>query len=113
MREQIKDKGRLEHILTSIELLMQDAFSIERGKLTEDRLKYYGIVKSLEIIGEASYMLSPQFKEAHPETPWREIIALRHVLVHGYFNIQSDEVWNILHSDIPALRQQVKAYLEA
>lgn len=56
---------------------------IESDIITENSLEYFGIVKLIEIIGEAVYKLTTEFKICHPETPWKEIERMRHVLVHG------------------------------
>ena len=71
---------------------------------------FYAIVKNLEIIGEAAYMLTPAFKDRHPETPWKRIIGLRHILVHDYYQVDADELWNIIQNDLAPLRSQVDTY---
>lgn len=73
MREPIRDKNRLEHILQAIDRLQTHAGNLSKEELEEDVLRYYGIVKNIEIIGEAARMLTNEFKAAHPEVPWRSI----------------------------------------
>jgi len=75
--------------------------------LYNDRLRYYGIVKNIEIIGEAANLLSSEFKESHPEIEWRKIVAMRNVLIHDYYSILPIEVYNVLHKDIPILKSQL------
>ena len=77
-----------------------------------DSMRYFAVVKNLEIVGEASYMLSLPFKESHPDTPWDNIIKMRHILVHGYYQIDADEVWHAAKDDIPPLRMQIERYLQ-
>ena len=72
---------------------------------------YFAIVKNIEIIGEASYMLSPEFKESHPDTDWQVIIAMRHFLVHGYYQVDPEEVWNVIEQDLLPLKTQILSYL--
>ena len=67
MRERIKDKMRLEHIAEAIQRLQTHAGNLSEAELQKDVLRYYGIVKNIEIIGEAARMLTEQFKETHPE----------------------------------------------
>ena len=93
MRETVKDKGRLEHILAAIERIERFSAGKTFESLREDELTYYALVKCIEIIGEASYMLTNEFREAHPQTEWRDIIAMRHVLVHGYYQVSVKQVW--------------------
>ena len=52
--------------------------------LLNDKILYYAVVKNVEIVGEAAYMLSLDFKAEHTDTPWDQIEKMRHVLVHGY-----------------------------
>jgi len=110
MREELRDPGRLEHILASIDRI----YNFVEGHIAED-LKgdsqlFYAVVKNLEIIGEAAYMLSPAFKENHPDTPWKRIIGLRHILVHDYYQVDADELWNIIARDLQPLQSQIQAY---
>jgi uncharacterized protein with HEPN domain len=77
-----------------------------------DKLFKYGIVKALEIIGEASYMISKELKEKHPEISWNVIIKLRHVLVHGYYQIKDEIVWEIISTDLTLLKEKIEMILQ-
>ena len=79
--------------------------------LPKDKIEYYGIVKNIEIVGEAAYKLSPQFKEAHASTPWSVIEKMRHVLVHEYYKIDENEVKYVIEDDLRPLRNQIAQYL--
>ena len=85
MRELRKDKLRIEHIIEAIERLETHAGNLSRDELEADVMRYYGIVKNIEIIGEAANLLTESFKEQHPEVPWRAISGMRNFLVHEYF----------------------------
>ena len=111
MREPLKDKTRLEHILEAIDRLEKYASSLSREELEADVLRYYGIVKNIEIIGEAANMLSSQFKETHTEVEWRPISNMRNFLVHEYFQVDNDTVWAVIHCDIVDLKKLIKKYL--
>lgn len=76
-----------------------------------DKSTYYSVMKNVEIVGEAAYMLSKAFKKAHPATPWKIVQGMRHVLVHDYANIDDKELYNTAVNSIPELRQQVERYL--
>ena len=110
MREKIKDRGRLEHILASIERVERFTAGKTLEELQQDELTYYAVTKCIEIIGEASYMLTNEFRDSHPQTAWRDIIAMRHVLVHGYYQVSAKQVWRVVHEDLPLLKEQVKSY---
>lgn len=111
MREPLRDKTRLEHILEAIERLEKYAGSLSREELEADVLRYYGIVKNIEIIGEAANMLTPVFKETHPEVEWRPISNMRNFLVHEYFQVDNDTVWAVIHGDIVELKKYILKYL--
>ena len=112
MREKPRDRGRLQHIAASIENIK----NFLEGKTAEDflldALLYFAVVKNMEIIGEASYMLTHEFKDKHPQTPWKEIINMRHILVHGYYQVDSREVWSSIVNDLPILEKQIQEYLQ-
>lgn len=111
MREPLRDKTRLEHILDAINRLQTHAGNLPKEDLERDVLRYYGIVKNIEIIGEATRMLSQKFTENHPEVEWRSIAGMRNFLVHEYFQVDSDTVWNVIHSDIIELKERITHYL--
>ena len=111
MREPVKDKGRLEHILTAIGYISEFTEGFSYDGLMNDPLHLHAVTHNVQIIGEAVYKLSPEFKEAHPETPWQMIEEMRHILVHDYYQINFEILWDILKNDLPALKEQVSKYL--
>ena len=111
MKEVGKDRMRLEHIVEAIERLQVHAGDLAEDELRKDVLRYYGIVKNIEIIGEAARMLTDEFKTAHPEVEWRNISSMRNFLVHEYFNVDEETVFEVLHTEIPALKKQITFYL--
>lgn len=110
MREPIRDKERLLHIDEAIRHLL-DGATTNINKIKEGSLEYFGIVKLIEIIGEAVYKLTPEFKDSHKETPWRQIERMRHVLVHGYYSVGYDFIKEVIETDLPVLKHQVEQYL--
>ena len=110
MREELRDPGRLEHILVSIDRICGFVKGHTANDLKGDSQLFYAVIKNLEIIGEAAYMLTPAFKESHPDTPWKRIIGLRHILVHDYYQVDADELWNIIAHDLQPLQSQVESY---
>lgn len=73
MKEYAKDRMRLQHIVEAMERLQVHAGNLTEDELRKDVMRYYGIVKNIEIIGEAARMLTDEFKSAHPEVTWRNI----------------------------------------
>jgi len=74
-------------------------------------LRLHATVYNIQIIGEAVYRLSTEFKESHTETPWALIEKMRHVLVHDYYRINNDVLWSVITEDLPPLKLQIEAYL--
>ncbi|MCQ2175897.1 MAG: DUF86 domain-containing protein [Bacteroidales bacterium] len=111
MRERIKDKDRLQHILDAIDVLQSGAQRYSLEQIEKDSILYFGFVKQVEIIGEAVYMLTKEFRESHPDIEWDAIEGMRHVLVHGYYEISPDKVWNVIEKDLPILRPKIQDLL--
>lgn len=111
MRERARDKGRLQNIVDysgNVTMLIE-GYSFE--EFVADKRTYYSVMKNVEIVGEAAYMLTKAFKNVHPEIPWQTVQGMRHVLVHDYANIDIKELYNTAVNDIPVLRRQVERYL--
>ena len=68
-----------------------------------NRMAQLAILKTVEIVGEAASRISSEEKRAHPDIPWSEIVGMRNRLVHGYFDINLQRVWETVHQDIPRL----------
>ena len=111
MREHSRDKGRLEDIrqyALNVETIL-DGVTFE--EFVKDIKIYYSVMKNVEVIGEAANMLTRDFKEKHPELPWRLIVKMRNVLVHGYAQVSDTDLWQTATNDIKPLREQVEKYL--
>lgn len=112
MREAIRDKGRLEHILSSIDIILNNKGRFTFEQIKSDPIVFFGFVKQVEIIGEAVYMLTKEFRASHAEVEWDVIEGMRHILVHGYYQIKPEQLWETVENDIPSLRPFIKKYLE-
>ena len=76
---------------------------LRRSSLEEfegDRMRQLAVAKSIEVIGEAASRISDSFRDAHPELPWRDIVGMRHRLVHGYFEINLRRLWQTVDKDL-------------
>jgi len=112
MREAIKDINRLAHMLDAIKVIQDRTSGMTLDSLMEDKIVYGGIVYYTMIIGEAAYMLTKEFKDAHPATPWRQIEGMRHHIVHGYFQVREDMLWNVIQKDLQPLKEQLLKYMD-
>jgi len=108
MREPVRDKNRLEHILESCNILLQQKDYDSLEKIECDPIKFYGYVKLVEIIGEATYKLTKEYREAHPDIPWKMMEGMRHVLVHDYYCISPSKLWDTVNIDIPDLKLKME-----
>lgn len=80
-------------------------------QFVKDKRTYYAVMKNVEVVGEAAYMLTKAFKKAHVEIPWNVVQGMRHVIVHDYANITSETLYDTAVNNIPELRNQVARYL--
>lgn len=111
MREALKDPFRLKHMYDALCLVNAFMDGKQLNDLLEDKLLFYGVVKNIEIIGEAAYKLTQEFKDTHPETPWRDIVGMRHVLVHGYYSISPKALYKVYTENLPILLEQLQVYV--
>lgn len=111
MREPARDKERLQHILDAIQTIEVSRKKYNSKPAETDPIVYYGFVKHVEIIGEAVYMLSADFKDTHPAVEWDSIEGMRHVLVHGYYQIKPNQLWGSIDLDLPQLKPLIEQYL--
>ena len=107
MREQIKDKSRLQHIVEAIDIILQRVEGLSYEDFSSDRILFGGIVYYTLIIGEAAYKLSKPFIAANSQVNWQEIADMRHHLVHGYYQVNCTIVWEVVKNDLEPLREQV------
>ena len=87
--------------------------TLTRQALDEDQILHRAIVRSLEIIGEASKRLPAEMRNANPTVEWRAMARMRDRLIHDYFGVDLDIVWRVLQSNISALQQEVRRILGA
>jgi uncharacterized protein with HEPN domain len=111
MREPERDLSRLEHILTAIDCVEEYTKDINEEQLKNDKLRVHATIYNVQIIGEAVYKLTKEFKDQHTETPWAVIEKMRHILVHDYYKINFEVLWDVVTKDIPLLKQQIESYL--
>ena len=99
-------------MLSAIECVEKYTHDLTKEQLRADGLHLHATVYNVQIVGEAVYKLTAEFKEQHPATPWAVIEKMRHILVHDYFRINYDVLWDVIENDIPQLKQQIIAYLK-
>jgi len=93
--------------IKKIENFIKDKTKID---LETDDLISSAIIRQFEIIGEAAKQLSDSFKKQNKKIPWRAIAGMRDKLIHGYFDVDFDEVWKTIHVDLPVLKEFIKKH---
>lgn len=104
------DAGRLADILEAIDKI-EARTGGGRAEFDADEMVRVWVVHHLQILGEAANLLTNELIEQYPLTPWRKIIGMRHVLVHHYFEIDRDLVWDVVDRDLPELKSQIQSIL--
>jgi uncharacterized protein with HEPN domain len=82
---------------------------MDQEQFEADELRYDAILRNLELIGEAATRIPDDIRRSYSSIPWRQIIATRNRLIHGYLGIDNDILWSIVDSDIPSLLTRLKS----
>jgi uncharacterized protein with HEPN domain len=104
-------KERLRDILEAIEHIERYALQ-GRGAFERDELIQNWIVRHLQIIGEAARATPQEIRAMAPDVPWSQVIGMRHILVHDYFRIDTEIVWNVVENDLQGLKRSLQRLLE-
>lgn len=106
------DKWRISHIMEAIENIEDFVKDIDEKHFLENLQLQTALVRMFEIIGEAANNLSVQFLAEHKEINWREVIGMRHAMIHDYFEVNLEVVWDTIKEDIPKLKAKIKKLLK-
>ena len=98
----------IKHILDSINAVENFSKNISKQEFGGNRLVQSAVVREIEIIGEAVKNLSEEFKNKNKEIPWKEIICTRDKMIHHYFGVDLDILWNIIKNDLSFLKKQIE-----
>jgi len=105
------DRVRLRHMLDAALEIQQYVAVSTREDLNRDRKLVHSLVRLLEIVGEAAAQVSEELRASAPEIPWFIIIGMRNRLIHAYFSINLDVVWNTSIGDVPPLIAELRRLL--
>lgn len=98
----------LRHIENECDYLVHLTTGRDRAALLDDPTNSRAIVRSLEVIGEAVKRLPPDLRAKYPQVEWADIAGMRDVLIHHYFGVDYDIVWDVLHKEIPDLHLELQ-----
>ena len=105
---QSKDKIRVQHILDEAGEISKYTEDKSFEEFVKDGKTVRAVIRSIEVIGEAASRMSTEFHEAHPEIPWQKIIAMRNRLIHVYFDIDYDIIWQTIKENLPDLTEKLQ-----
>jgi len=102
----------LRHVLDAMDTIEEYLQGIDEGKFKKTRLIQDGVIRQIEIIGEAVRHISKDIRKTYPEIPWQDVAGMRDKLIHGYFGVDIEKVWDTAREDLPILRVQMLKILK-
>jgi len=105
------DEIRVRHMLDATNEALAFAEGRTREDLDRDRMLVLALVKCIEIIGEAATKIAYKTQVLFPDVPWPAIVTMRHRLVHAYYDVDLDRVWDTVTTDLPPLLQSLQSVL--
>lgn len=98
-------------MLLAAEEIIEFTRGCTREDLSTNRMLMLAVLRSIEVLGEAASRITPAGRARWPDVPWKAIIGMRSTLIHVYFDINLDNVWDTVVSDIPPLRETLRKHL--
>ncbi len=98
---------RIRDILHAIEKIEKYTKDMTISEFKKDELVVDAVIRNFEVIGEASNSIPDEVQIAHPDIPWKQMIAMRNFLIHEYFGVDITAVWQTAHIHLPALKDQL------
>ncbi|MEO0071179.1 MAG: DUF86 domain-containing protein [candidate division WOR-3 bacterium] len=106
-------KAFLEDIVEAATVARQFVAGMTKEQFAQDRKTRDAVVRNLEVIGEAVKKVSDEIKDKYPEVEWKKIAGLRDILIHDYFGIDTDIIWDVIQNKLPTLIKQLQQILAA
>ncbi len=106
------DRAFLLHIRDALREVREFVDGEDYESFLENRMVQNAVMRSFEVVGEAARRVSLEFREAHPEVPWRLTGDFRNKLIHGYFALDLEVIWKTATEDAPMLLAQIEGLVE-
>ena len=107
-----QDTAVIQDITEAVNRIISYTSGIEYNDFLKEYKTQDAVIRNIEILGEAVKLLSDETKEKYPDIPWKEIAGTRDRLIHDYFGVNIDIVWEIIKNDIPKLKEKIKSILK-
>lgn len=95
--------------MTKIERYIEE---VDFAGFTQNEMIVDAVIRNLEIIGEAARNIDEDIRDNYPEIPWRRIIGLRNIVIHGYFGVDLENIWKIITENIPETQPAIRRVLD-
>jgi len=106
------DSVYLHHIIDAFVQIEHNTEGVSHEEFLHNRLIQDGVIRQLEVMGEAARNLSGDLRNEYPQIPWSQMIGLRNRMIHAYFNVDLQIIWEIVHGDMPVLKQNMQCILD-
>ncbi len=106
------DRNRLRHMVEAAQEAVGYVESLPRDEFGSQRPLQHSVVRCIEVIGEAASRLSPGFCKAHSDIPWQDMVGMRNRLIHAYFDLDMDLIWQTASRELPDLISRLEALLK-
>lgn len=108
-----EDWVRLRHMLDGVQQALEFVSNRSRGDLDNDPMLLLALTRAVEIVGEAAHHVSEEGRRKYPTLPWAEMVGMRNRIIHAYFEVDSDVLWETVTDDFPQLRSELESILGA
>jgi len=106
------DAGWLQDMLDAAKETIEFVTDMELRSFADDARTQRAVERNIAIIGEAASQVSEECRAAIPELPWRQMVGMRHLLIHRYFNVDTAHLWEVASTDLPVLIDAIQRYVD-
>ena len=98
----------LNDMIEACEKILTCIHGLDRAALEADWIRYDAVLRNLEILGEAAKGVSESVRQQHPNVPWRKVAAMRDIVIHHYFGLDKDAIWDAVKNHVPVLLEDLR-----